>query len=88
VFVTSDELAEDHGSFVAIKSANGNKIEDHIEHAISSYEKPLTVEFLETKFMEQVEKRIKEERVEKAYEPFLNVTNVTDVVEFARSYKA
>jgi aconitate decarboxylase len=88
VFVTSDESVADHESFVAVEFADGKKIEVHIENAIGSYEKPLTVEFLKSKFTEQVGKRIGKERAEKAYEAFSNVANVKDVSELARSYKA
>jgi aconitate decarboxylase len=88
VFVTSDESVADHESFVAVEFADGKKIEVHIENAIGSYEKPLTVEFLKSKFTEQVGKRIGKERAEKAYEAFSNVANVKDISELARSYKA
>jgi aconitate decarboxylase len=66
VFVTSDESVADRDSFVAVELTNGKKIKDHIEHAIGGYEKMLTVKFLKTKFMEQVGKRIREERAENA----------------------
>jgi aconitate decarboxylase len=87
VFVTSDDTVKDHEAFVAVEFLNGKKIEVHIENAIGSYEKPLSVEFLKTKFTEQVAKIIGEVRAEKAYTAFASITDVTDVASVIRAYK-
>jgi aconitate decarboxylase len=87
VFVTSDDTVKDHEAFVAVEFLNGKKIEVHIENAIGSYEKPLSVEFLKTKFTEQVGKIIGEVRAEKAYTAFASITDVIDVASVIRAYK-
>ena len=88
VAVTSDEAVEEHEAYVTVEFAGGRKIELHVEHGLGSYENPLSVEFLRTKFLEQVTKRIGDARAEKAYTAFLGIANVTDVGMLARSYKA
>jgi aconitate decarboxylase len=88
VFVTSDEEVKDHKYFIAVKFANGKKIEAHIEHAISSYEKPLDMEFLKNKFTEQVGKGVGKWRAQKAYTALAGVAKVTDVALLACSCKA
>ncbi|KAH7395345.1 hypothetical protein DE146DRAFT_697592 [Phaeosphaeria sp. MPI-PUGE-AT-0046c] len=86
VFATADASVKDEEAFVAVEFANGKKIEVHIENAMGTYENPLSVEFLETKFKEQVSKEIGEERADKAYAAFTGVANTTDVAELVRSF--
>jgi aconitate decarboxylase len=86
VFVTSDSTVLDHEAFVAVEFASGQKIEVHIENAIGSYDNPLSVGFLETKFKEQVAKVIGEERATMAYEAFIGIANSSDIASLVRSY--
>ncbi|XP_014562338.1 hypothetical protein COCVIDRAFT_84321 [Bipolaris victoriae FI3] len=88
VAVTSDEAVEEHEAYVTVEFSGGKKIDLHVEHGLGSYENPLSVEFLRTKFLEQVAKRIGDARAEKAYTAFLGIANVTDVGMLARSYRA
>lgn len=85
VSATSDAEVKDEEAYVAVEFANGKKIEVHVENAMGTYENPLTVEFLEAKFKEQVAKEIGEERADKAYVAWTEVANATDVAELVRS---
>lgn len=88
VSVTSDESVEEHEAFVTVEFGSGKSIELHVEHAIGSYENPLSDDFLKTKFIEQVAKMIGEDRAEKAYRAFAGIANTSDVGKLARSYKS
>jgi aconitate decarboxylase len=86
VFVTSDSTVLDDKAFVAVEFASGQKIEVHSEKAIGSHDEPLSLEFLETKFKEQVARVIGEERATKIYETFLGIANSSDKASLVLSY--
>lgn len=88
VSVASDETVEEHEAFVTVEFEGGNKIDLHVEHAIGSYENPLSEAFLKTKFVEQVTMILGQERAEKAYQAFLGIENVTDVKSLIHSYSS
>lgn len=86
VFITSDSTVLDSEAFVAVEFKGGKKIEVHIEKAIGSYDNPLSEEFLETKFKEQVRKIIGEERATNAYKAFVGIANANNVATLIRDY--
>ncbi|VUC20446.1 unnamed protein product [Clonostachys rosea] len=87
VKVTSDDAVEEHESFVAVEFEDGTKLEVYVEHALGSYENPLTTEQLKEKFLDQVGRVIGEDRAAKAYQPFSNIVNSTDVTNLVKGYK-
>ncbi|CAG9955316.1 unnamed protein product [Clonostachys rosea f. rosea IK726] len=87
VKVTSDDAVEEHESFVAVEFEDGTKLEVHVEHALGSYENPLTTEQLKEKFLDQVGRVIGEDRATKSYQSFSNIVNYTDVADLVKEYK-
>lgn len=86
VHVTSDENVGSPEAFVAAEFADGTKLEVHVENTIGSFENPLETEALKAKFLEQVAKKIGDDRALKAYDAWLNIANSSDVGQTVRSY--
>lgn len=87
VTVTSDDEVSEHEAFVAAEFEDGTWLEVHVEHAIGSYENPLSEEFLQNKFLEHVSAYIGESRAKKASEAFAGIVNSTDVGQILRMFK-
>jgi aconitate decarboxylase len=79
VYVTSDEAIAEHEALVRVEFSDRTKLEYHVEHALGSFENPLDNEFLRTKFLEQAERRMGQERAENASNAYLAIASATDV---------
>lgn len=86
VSVTSDEAVEEHEAFVSAEFEDGTKLKYHVEHCLGSYENPLSVDFLKTKFIEQAARRMGDDKAQKAYDAYLAIANVTDVATIGQSF--
>jgi aconitate decarboxylase len=86
VAVTSDEAVEEHEAFVAVEFKDGKKLEFHVQHSKGSYENPLNSTFLETKFVDQVGRRIGQNRAKKAFAAYSGIANATDIRNVIQNY--
>jgi 2-methylcitrate dehydratase PrpD len=70
---------------VAVMLRDGNRLEEHISHAIGSRERPMTDDDLSRKFAEQAEGVLPNDRIQPLIDLCWRVESLDDVAELARA---
>ena len=86
VSVTGDKNVPDYSAYVSVTFGDGTVLDTHVDHAIGSFANPLSDDFLEMKFLDQVTRQIGENRAQSAHKAFLDVAKLQDMRELTKAF--
>jgi len=81
VFVSTDETLRDDEAYVTAVLKNGERVEEHVEHAVGSLARPMGREELEAKFVDQSKEVLGKEKCERIMEACWKLEEIKDISE-------
>ena len=81
ISVTTDDKLRDDEAYVTAILKNGDKVEDHVEHAVGSLARPMDRGDLERKFVDQSEDIMGLEMCERIMEACWKIEEIKDISE-------
>jgi len=80
-----DESVSEEEAFVSITLHDGTVLNKHVEHAIGSFERPMTTESLEKKFKDQALSPLPADQIDRVMAMCWDVESLDDITEIARA---
>jgi 2-methylcitrate dehydratase PrpD len=85
VVAQMDESVSEEEAFVSITLHDGTVLNKHVEHAIGSFERPMTTESLEKKLKDQALSALPADQIDRVMAMCWDVESLHDITEIARA---